>query len=110
MEKHNLPPFYIGQKVVALKNMRQGIKKGDVFPVKNIAKWPCNCTSWVIDIGYFDDCEKCCCDCRTSIVKPIPGALIISANNFAPLQQQKFPLMTFKQVVKKEKEHVLIDN
>jgi len=51
MEQINLPPFYVGQKVVAIENSGTGrFKKGDKFIVNgNKFLWE---SVWCIDIGH----------------------------------------------------------
>lgn len=47
-----IPPFYVGQEVVATKTHGQGIfKRGDDFVVLGIKKSGCGCGHWVVDIG-----------------------------------------------------------
>lgn len=65
MENNIYPPFYVGERVVALVS-HQNInghplwKKGDEFPVKRIARG-CNHYPWIIDIGLSEPthCDKC---------------------------------------------------
>lgn len=45
--------FYVGQKVVAIKNHSQGrFKKGDEFIVKNIMDNFCKCCDTIVDVGH----------------------------------------------------------
>lgn len=51
--------FYIGQKIVAIKDHSQGIfKKGDEFTVRNIIK---SCCSYNVDIGIrrYHNTQSC---------------------------------------------------
>lgn len=56
--------FYIGQKVVAIKDHSQGrFKEGDEFTVLNVMQAYCKCTPQMIDIGFGLKgnlhCQKC---------------------------------------------------
>lgn len=106
-DKLNIPPFYIGQKVVAIKDHTQGyFNKGDEFVVKGIEK---TCCVWVIIIGVRTGWNISICVCRKSINNPNDMGRFNVAS-FAPLQQQSYPLMTFSKIVEKEKEEILINN
>ncbi len=108
----NLPPFYIGQKVVCIKtkssfdffgNPCHLIKKGDVFTVQGISK----CCKWVIDIGKRDN-RMCACEhCGHYFGKGIVWA---NAKFFAPREEGTLPLITFKEINKIEKEEILTLN
>lgn len=46
-----IPPFYVGQEVVAIKDHSQGaFKKGDEFKVSSIE---IGCCAWVVTVGIL---------------------------------------------------------
>lgn len=102
-----LPPFYVGQKVVAVTNHSQGkFKTGDEFTVLGVMG-AC-CIDWLIDVGVPTDKEGKCHVCESTFEND--GHHWFAHYCFAPKQQANFPLMTFKEIVKKEKEEVIIPN
>jgi len=105
MNKLNLPPFYVGQKVVAIKSHSQGIfKKGDVFKVKALMK---PCCYWVCDIGIENISDIMECNCGNEYKSSVWA---IACHVLAPIQEAKPPLMTFTQIKETEKEEILILN
>lgn len=59
--------FYIGQKIVAIKDHSQGIfKKGDEFTVLDVRDSLCKCNNYDVHIGIFDyvtlfeECSNSC--------------------------------------------------
>lgn len=102
----NLPPFYIGQKVVAIKNHSQGVfKKGDTFTVLGVSK---HCCKWCIEIGIQGMGKWECSVCN--VEHPHIKEWFMHADMFSPIQEQSYPLMTFSKIVEKEKEQILINN
>ena len=94
----NFAPFYIGQYVVAVNAIPTSIiKNGKIYEISNCYYAPsgnpiANGKSfWYVGIEGFSNHSL-----RHTI--------------FAPLIQKKFPLMTVKQIMEKEKNEVLIDN
>lgn len=94
----NLPPFYVGQKVVVdssgitreyeIKH-RGLINKGDVYVVSgNVFD-----TKWNLWYTYL---------------KGISFAL--ASEFLKPIQEQKFPLITLSKIQELEKEEILINN
>lgn len=60
MENIEIPPFYIGQEVVATDDFPDAkIKKGDEFIIRSITK-PCH---WVVDIGIKATSHSSICKC-----------------------------------------------
>lgn len=101
MKNINLPPFYLGQRIVALENVYLW-KKGDEFVVLGIKK---SCCYWIIDIGitlptvytYFQ-CQICR---RRENIKP-RQVYWPMANCFAPIEEN-FEVVAYKEVIRKEK-------
>lgn len=101
MEDISLPPFYVGQKVVALTTCKDNFRiKGKIYVVKELIQRTC-CNSWLIDIGdifpykHNGKCGSC-------------GALNKKENNniywhlstrFAPIQEQEFKQTTYSKVL-----------
>lgn len=98
----NLPPFYVGQKVVAL-NTSLSWNKGDVFTVLGLRK---PCCHWQVNIGVgvgpkgeWDSvsCEDC------GYTEQLNGNTNVWANcrNFAPVQEN-FQSISLEKVLEKE--------
>lgn len=53
MKEHEIPPFFIGQEVVAIKDHSKGsFKKGDEFKITGLFKC---CCGWNVTIGIRDN-------------------------------------------------------
>lgn len=111
--KLNLPPFYIGQRVVYItgKNM----PKDSVHTVSAINQAWCGC--WEIAINgeslKIKKSNKPMIRCVGCEKRRVSEGFVYDnwlASSFRPLQQTSFPLMTFSKIVEKEKEEVLINN
>ena len=106
----NLPPFYVGQKVVAIQNHVSGVfKKGDEFKVTGCLIGCCG--HWIVTVGILDDdyghmvkCENC------KKIQPATKEWEFLSTRFAPIQQQSYPLMTFSKIKEVEKTEILIPN
>ncbi len=96
---NNLPPFYVGQKVVCVKTHTRGIyKKGQVFTVQNIYMQTCGC-QWVINIGYYSDIPTMKCSTCGLVYK---NDSAFKCTSFKPLQESVFPSLTMSKVLEKE--------
>ncbi len=81
----NNPPFYIGQKVVAVVDSKWGyFKKGKIYSVLNIKK--CNCGKWTIYIGLSMSGHRQICSTCLTIIGYHGGPAFHGANFFAPIQ------------------------
>lgn len=101
----NLPPFYIGQKVVANRTHSKGkFRKGDEFIIKGITK---KCCVMCVDIGIasIHDIGECSCGRLFSG----HGVYWFGASNFTPSQEQAFPSLTYSKVVEKESELISLN-
>lgn len=109
MENLNIGPFWVGQKVVAISSRAEsGRIKDKIYTVLAVKRPSCGC--WIIDVGLKmpKGKEFVYCPMHFTIIN---GSIMWQgANHFAPLQQSKFPLMTFSEIKVKEQEQVLIDN
>lgn len=102
----NLPPFYVGQKVVAIENQSQGaFKSGDEFVVKSITRPMCGCVNhWIVDVGVKSWCNLIrMTSCCSKTLQMPDSTWFFNANRFAPLQQQKYPLIKLTKVIEKGK-------
>ncbi len=95
---NNLPPFFKGQKVVCIKSHSQGIfRKGQTFTVTSVEFV---CCAWVVRVGIKNVAPFCQCNC----LKLYPSGLDsdFEPSCFAPLQEQKFPLIKLSKIIEKE--------
>lgn len=100
MDNINMPPFYIGQKVVAIKNSKSGAtyKKGEIHTVLNILK--CDCGRYLIDIGFkvIQGTGTRCDVCQKSVNKDY--VWYCDSRSFAPaIQEQEFKQTTYSKVL-----------
>lgn len=98
----NLPPFYVGQRVVAIKDHSQGFfKKGQEFKVTGMYPYICKCKSgWTITVGqvHFSPLhEPCCGICKTRFERK--GQRQFETIAFAPIEEQEFKAVTFKKIM-----------
>lgn len=83
MKEFEIPPFHVGQEVVAIKNHSQGrYKIGDEFIVEEIIPSNCKCGGWVISIGLTNDVPGT--DCLTCYKEIHPTKIVFHTKNFAP--------------------------
>jgi hypothetical protein len=110
MKKLNLPPFYIGQKIVAIRNHKQGrFKQGEIFTVTGITNCPV-CGFIKINIGISNPLKLYnCSECGSDYMKE-NNAADFHPISFRPLDEMKAPMLTFKQIKEVEKEEILILN
>ena len=109
---NNLPPFYIGQEVKANCNHVGGLIKDNYYIITSCFI-DC-CGLWVVTIGivcpnYLIGIKNHRCTI-CSRIQPVKKEYEFLASRFYIPQQQSFPLMTFKEIVKKEKTEILINN
>ncbi len=98
MEKINLPPFYVGQKVVYITGIN--MPKDSVHTVLGIIHHPCGCYS--IDIGrrYSNTHKRSSCFTHQHAFVTINNNIrYVMATSFRPLQEQTFPLLTYSKVL-----------
>lgn len=99
----DIPPFYIGQKVVCIntiftgRGMKPPLIKDKTYIVKSIIK--CTCNSYKIDIGFLSGIgsSKCLCGHKTYSEK-----WHVRADRFKPLQEIKLPLMSYSKILEEE--------
>lgn len=97
----NIQPFYVGQRVVALKTSLCGlIVKGKEYLVAGVDQ--CSCGDWYIQIeGYsakgLD--ERFCTECEADL--PMTPLRAANSKYFAPIIEQ-FQAITFEKVMEQE--------
>lgn len=97
MENINLPPFYVGQRVVVLKT---GIRlnKYDVYVVLGIRKSTCKCQLWEVNVGVPARTGfMYCAVCGAEHIPNPTGVIWFNHNLFAPIQEN-FQQITCKEV------------
>ena len=111
---NNLPPFYVGQKIVYITG--HNMPKDSIHIVKGI-KISC-CEGYAVNVGiktkrYFEHknngithirCSKCK---RISEIDDFFNWIL--ASSFRPLQESPFPSLTMKEVVKEESKLVSLN-
>ena len=91
-----LPPFYVGQKIVCIKDHSSGaVKKGQHFIVMNVEKF---CCDWLVDIGILNDHPSM--ECNYCGMKIMSQSFLFSQTLFAP--EEQFAAITFTKVIEKE--------
>ena len=110
--KANIPPFYVGQKVVYIKS--EWFPKDSVHIVSSINRIKCGCWEVYVDgKGWGKNNQRnknvICKGCygRYFSVKTYLGYL---HSDFKPIEEMKAPLLTFEKIKEEEKEEVLIMN
>lgn len=113
MSKLNLPPFYVGQKVVYITGYN--MPKNSIHTVLDV--WQSNCGCWFIDVaaspvrGQFKNNKfVSCAECGEFFEIRKPERQGVSAKSFRAIEEAKPPLMTFTQIKEVEKEEILILN
>ncbi len=100
---NNLPPFYVGQKVVSLVNGIKfpELKKGNTYTVLSIHKFSCGChgINVGIKITHGSLFIKCCGE---STIIPHNGIKYHRSEIFTPLQHAKFPLLKLTRVIEEQ--------
>ena len=104
----NLPPFYIGQKVVYITGI--AMPKYSIHRVLGLCQFSCGC--WCVDVGMppVGNFSLIVCSEHPENNLPINGKEWFWASSFRPTEEKPFPLMTFTQIKEKEQTEVLINN
>lgn len=105
-QQSNLPPFYVGQKVVCLKsatnNFGHYCVKDHVYTVLELNR--CKCGAWKIDIGVKDESNHAtkmsCGKCKGPYDRR-SYAIWADATNFAPIHED-FQQITLSKVIEIE--------
>lgn len=106
----NIPPFYVGQRVVAICDHSEGaFKKGQEFVIQGIRPTNCKCGIWDVNVGILDDSYNTslfimCGRCNTINRQTSDNKYWwFDATRFVPIQEN-VQTMTFvsKEVISKE--------
>lgn len=87
---NNLPPFYVGQKVVY-------IKTDTTYTVINMIQAHCGC--WAVDVGDKRHIGQLYCPEHRDYYDDRSHIDWVKSSNLRPLQEQKFPLISMKKVL-----------
>lgn len=101
MKEINLPPFYVGQRVVAINDGNDKITtvvhKGQEFVILDI--YQCSaCNKWKVDIGHLT--HSSCTSCKCGKIKH-GNIKWAAAEIFAPIQET-FQSITLEKVLETE--------
>ena len=98
----NIPPFYIGQIVVAICNHPFGFfKKNDEFSISFIRPSSCKCSGWEVSIGILGMHDATICHkCNESFITNNNEA-IFDAARFVP-KQDSFKAISLTKILKEE--------
>lgn len=99
MENINLPPFYVGQKVVRIRphdfNM---VQEGKEYFVTGVMNGLCKCNKWLITVGVNNPYGgSYCTDCGT--VTHYHGEMRFCSTGFAHIQSQEFKQVTYSKIL-----------
>ncbi len=110
---NNLPPFYVGEEVISLMNNSwnniHGLIKNDEYIIENCFK--CKCDKWMVNIKgvKYNTGSKCYCQ-KFGGCGFVGDSTFFLAIYFTSKKKLSYPLMTFKEIVKKEEKEVLVMN
>lgn len=80
-----IPPFYVGQEIVAIRDHSQGaFKKGDEFKVTSIKKSLCGCNLWLVTIGILAPTKPATKCRRCGAITGYHVEWLFGTDNFAP--------------------------
>lgn len=97
MSENNLPPFYIGQRVIRIENDINGfIEKGVIYIVQDM-KYCCSKWGWRIKLAGISHEKPAMCEGCGEI-----DWFTFAAKNFAPVEEN-FEMVSYKEVIRKEK-------
>ena len=108
MKNKSIPPFYVGQEVVAVKtHTDRDYIKGQVHKITSCVPGGCKCVGWDVTIGVRENVEfeSFCCTCGHSEILPANSEVVYHHTNFAPITSQ-FKTIEYSSVIEKEKETV----
>jgi hypothetical protein len=78
--------FYIGQDVVALKDMCSGyVIDGSVYPIKGLRATFCRCATVLLDVGANGNSDTISCPRCNVTIKNSENIWWLHCDNFAPL-------------------------
>lgn len=94
--------FYVGQKVVAVRDSKDGtVKKGAIYTIGYISECP-KCKVLCVDIGIKDECDEMeCCYCGCVWEEKI---WLKRASYFAPIQTRDISIENSAELIRDLKE------
>ena len=96
----NLPPFYVGQKVVCIKDHTEGIvKKGQEYIIMDIVPGCCSVDAWWVDIGYKPSPKVLYLQCPICHQISQDHLQYLAFYLFAPIEEQKFSKVTYTEIL-----------
>lgn len=96
---NNLPPFYVGQKVVAVLNHSQGaFTSGQEFVIESVEKY---CCKWLVTVGIKSPAILFNCTCGKTYSKNT-GLHEFCSTAFKAIDEQNFQAITFEKVLETE--------
>lgn len=96
MEKLNIPPFYVGQKVVCIKPIKT-LVKDKIYTLTGVNK--CACGTTIVSWGETDgivlgvDCHSC------GRINFKSREFFADSSRFAPIQESKFRAVSFEKIM-----------
>lgn len=112
MEKLNLPPFHIGQKVIYITG--KYMPKNSIHTVEEVIKDVCGC--YIISVNTktpkveYGVTHLYCGVCKKQFPINKWKTNYWNASSFRAAEEINIPLMTFSEIKKKEKQEILILN
>lgn len=104
MENLNLPPFYVGQKVVCVDPRPDfGLFKDKIYTIAEVIRCKCGATNVAWGATNPLITHSSCYSCG-NIVTQESKYYFCRSSRFAPVQEQKFPLIKLTKVIEKEKQ------
>ena len=99
---NNLPPFYVGQKVVYIKNI--ALLENSIHIVRSIRPWPCGCFDVFVDAYNFTAHSNWSgrVRCPDHDWCMLPGSCGIDSKSFRPVLQEKAPLIKLIKVIEEQ--------
>lgn len=107
METNNLPPFYVGQKVVQLVDgVFTKTKKGDVYTVKELLRFPCGC--WTVDVGIKSTKPKVACNLHNDSREFTNGIRWVNSMFLAPIEEN-FQSISYSKILEEENKLISVN-
>lgn len=102
----NTPPFYVGQRVVAITSHSQGvIKKGEEFIIRANKKFDC-CGIWCVDIGQQPTTVLLDCNCGQTHHQD--KVRWFGASLFVPIHEN-FQSITLEKILEEETKWISVN-
>lgn len=101
MEKLNIQPFYLGQKVVHVGDPFGFLGKNTTHTVTGVHKCSCGCFVLGIDhdlLSPITTGRENCFKCKTSVSGKSGAMSGYMSTDFRPLQEAKFKAVSFEKI------------